>query len=231
MGRTQALILAAMLSACDKPGAVADAPPVAADAASSDADLVDFAFTGTLLDWDSTASSVVPIANAVWTATYDSSRVATTDANGVFTIRLASYTPLLDVVMPPSSDYAIDAIAIAPPAVFYAGGTFTARAMTTTRVTTFYASVGEPFDATKGALLVHVDGEPRTVSITGDHAAAQAFDGSTWAPGASGQDVFFPNIALGGDEPMTTVTTTGALGTGSVPLAPGKLTYMAIKVD
>ncbi len=241
MGRASALILVVAASACGESTAAHDAIPsvdAALPDAPLDADLVNFKFTGSFLDWDSTTTTPCPIVGATWTATYDSSRVATTGADGTFTIALAPYTPLLDISPPsgptsctnPASSYALPGIAIATPAVFYAGGTFQARSMTMARVASFYSSIGASFDPTRGALYVHVDGEQRAISISSSHATAQAFDGSTWSAGSVGVGVFFPNIDLGGSmTPMTNVSFVGgAVGTGSVPLAPGAITYMGV---
>lgn len=233
MGRAPALIglgLGFALAACD---GTSDH----LDAGAADADLVSFPFTGTYLDWDSTAAAPCPIAGATWTARYDDTRVATTDDAGRFTMSLASYTPLLDVAPPaaPSAcaggSYQLRALAIAPPAVVLAGGTFTARAFTPARAATFYASFGAAFDLAHGNVLVHVNGAPRELSISSAHDPAQIFDGAVWAAGATGADVMFPNIELGGGATaMTTVSVAGgnALGLGSVPLEPGTITYMAV---
>ncbi len=226
MGRAPALIVLG-LAACDGSAPAPDAAP--------DADRVSFPFTGTYLDWDSTAASPCPIAEARWTAHADNARVADTDDEGRFTISLASYTPLLDVQPPamPSAcangSYAIHGIAIAPPAVVLGGGVFTARSLTMTRATSFYAGFGSAFDATRANLLIHVNGAPRDLSISSAHGPAQMFSGSSWSAGATGGDVLFPNIDLGGLE-TTTVTVAGgnALGLGSVPLAAGTITYMAV---
>lgn len=222
MGRASALILLA-LAACDDAASPPDAAP--------DADLVDFAFTGTFLDWDSPC----PIAGATWTATYDDQRTTTTDASGAFTLSLASYTALVDVTPPAERSacaggtYALPGIAIAPPAVSLANGVVVARSMTQSRVATFYAAIGAPFDPTRGHLLVHVNGTPRAFSIAEPHAAPQASDGSAWSAGDTGADVFFPNIEI----PLSkraTVTVAGgnAIGLGAVQLAPGAITYMTV---
>jgi hypothetical protein len=236
MGRASALIVLLALGCGDNtsPGA---APGLRSDAAAApDADLVDYQFTGIYLDWDSTTAAPCPIVGATWTTHYDASRIATTDANGAFTIPLASYLAELDIAPPavassctaPPSPYQLPAAAIVPPAVFYAGGHFVARALTAARVSTFYAAVGSAFDAARAQLLVHIDGPARAVSITSPHAAEQAFDGTRWAAGSTGGDVYFPNIDVTGSM-MTTVTVAGgAIGTGSLALHSGAIMYMTV---
>lgn len=216
MGRAPALIVVA-LAACDGATPAPDAPV--------DADLVDFPLTGTFLDWDSTAATPCPIAGATWVAHYDDQRSAITDTDGTFTLRLASYATLLDVTPPKtaatcaSGTYVVPGIAISPPAVVLGGGVVVARAFTQSRM--------PAFDATRGALLIHVIGAPRAFSISAPHAPEQAFDGTAWATGAIGTDVYFPSI----DVPITkltivTVAGDDAIGLGSVPLAAGAITYM-----
>jgi hypothetical protein len=238
MGRAPALIA---LAACHGGHAATDAmifdAPAAIDAIDAPISCgTGYRFAGRYLDWDSTEAAPCPIAGATWTARDNSSRTATTDATGAFSLCLESYLPFLVVAEPtaPSScasgSYAMPATAISQPAVFFAGGAFVARAMTADRVTTFYASFGSSFDATRGNLLVHVDGGPRTVSISSASDPPQAFDGAVWAASTVGGDVLFPNIDLGSAmSPQTTVTVTGgAIGTGSVPLAAGAITYIAV---
>lgn len=241
MGRAPALtLLAAIASACDgnaddvaRPDATIDAVP---DAMPPDTDFINFPFTARFLDWDSTASTPCPIVGATWTVRFDKSRVATTDVNGTLTIPLTNYLPLLDITPPaaastctnPNSTYTIPGIAVAPPAVVLAGGNYVVRSLTMARVASFYGAVGAPFDATRGNLFVHVDGESRAVSISSPHAPVQVFDGDSWGPGATGTDVFFPNIELAANA-MTIVTVAGgAFATGAVPLAPGAITYMTV---
>lgn len=239
MGRAPALIAILAFAACGEDVSNGDAGVDDAHPGAIDADLVNFSFTGTFLDWDSTTTAPCPIVGAKWYATYDDSRVAITDADGAFSIRLASYTPLLDVVPPANASgcangsYPQHGIAIAPPAVVAAGGAFQARSMTTARLSTFFASIGTPFDPARGHLLVHVNGVPRSLSITGNHGLPQTFDGAVWTAGDAGRDVFFPNIEITGTTPMTTVAVTGgnALGLGAVPIAAGAFTYMAVVLN
>ena len=226
MGRASALILF-VLGCGSGAHATVDASTPPPDA-GIDADLVDFTVTGTYLDWDSTAAHPCPIAGATWTAHYDNTRTAVTDATGGFTIRLAVYLWLLDLQQPTgpstcaSGSYTIGANAIITPAVYYAGGHFVMRSLTDAR------AAGFAFDPARGNLLVHVDGPAREVAISSISDPAQAFDGSTWAAGATGQDVFFPNIDLT-DTTMPAVSVSGgAVGTGSIPLAAGTLTYMTV---
>ena len=230
MGRASALIGLALLAGCGSshPAATDGATPPA-DAAV-DADLVDYSVMARYLDWDSTASQPCPIVGAKWYADLDVSRVAFTDDTGSFAIRLASYLWYLDVEQPaspsacasPASSYTIGAHALVTPAVYYAGGHFVMRSLTDARAASY------SLDPIRGHLYVHVDGPPRAVSIDSTSDPAQAFDGSTWSPGDTGSDVFFPNVDLAGTTMPTVSVDGGAMGTGSVPLVAGTITYMTV---
>ena len=79
----------------------------------------------------------------------------------------------------------------------------------------------------KAFVMVHVDGNQRAIALIAGHGTAQAFNGSTWAAGEQGTDVFFPNVDLGSGS--TTLTAVGgAIGTGSIPLQAGKLTLVTL---
>jgi hypothetical protein len=118
-------------------------------------------------------------------------------------------------------------IAVANKAVILAGGFFSIRTFTEARRTSFFQAAGLTFDPTKAQVFVHVDGTPRAVSIEAAHGAAQAVSGTTWGPGDTGHEVFFPNVDPGGGSTMLMVAG-GAIGTGSIPLAAGKFTYLAV---
>jgi hypothetical protein len=232
VGRAPALIALLACAACDG----SDGGPDDGGPAGTDADLVNFMFDGRILDWDSTLAAPCPVVGAKLVATYDDQRHTVTDVNGDFTILLAPYTPLLDITPPAvvsacaSGTYEMPGIAIAPPAVEPAGHKFVARFMTPARIASFYAGIGSPFDATRGHVFIHMNGNPRPFSVTGAHGPAQSFNGAAWVAGDAGTDVFFPNIELTGMTPMTTVTVAGgnALGLGGVPLAAGSITYMSV---
>lgn len=240
MGRAPALIAAVLATACEMSSnvtvdaAIPDAPIVSDGAI--DADMESYPFIGAMLDWDSTTAAPCPIVGAKWVTQYDTSRVGTTDADGAVTLPLTSFTQLVDVEPPlttttcstPQGSYQIRGLAIVPPAIHYGGGHFVARSFTTARAASFYASFGSSFDATRAQLLVHLDGPPRAVSITRAHAGAQAFDGTTWSAGASGVDVYFPNIDLAGGSTTIVSVVGGAIGTGSVSLPAGKLLYLTM---
>jgi hypothetical protein len=200
----------------------------------------DASYTGDIVDWDSTEATFCGVFGAKWTVRGDATRTSTTAPNGRFQLCVKHQAQsLVDVVPPtrgsecpglsgtPMNTYQLQGVAIASDAVIAAGGAYSARAMTQARVLTMATQIGAPLAADHGQLVVHVSGTPRQVSISAPHAAAQRFDGSAWAAGDTGSDVFFPNVDLSGG--AVTVSMTGtSVGTGSYTLEPGKLTYLSV---
>jgi hypothetical protein len=199
------------------------------DAALSDGQPL--TFTGEYVDWFSTDTGFFcGIFQATFTVHGDSTRTNQTNPNGRFTLELApAQTTQIDITPPtaqsecsnPKSTYNVPGIMIADASVIASGQMISARSFTVA------AEPGVGFDSTKAQVLVHVDGTPRAVSITGTHQPTEAFDGTSWAAGDSGPNVYFPNVDPTGG--TTTISTTGtALGTGSVPIAAGTFTYVTI---
>jgi len=116
--------------------------------------------------------------------------------------------------------YAAPGIAIVDHAVADAMGEYSARSFTTMRETAF------GFDPTKAQVMVHVDGTPGSVSLSGTHDATQAFNGTAWAAGDTGVNVFFPNVDPASG--TATVTMANATGNGDVPVVAGTFTYLSI---
>ena len=196
--------------------------------------------SGEMIDWDSTETNFCGVAGAVWTVRGDVSRTKTTPPNGRLAMCLAHQAQtVLDVTPPtggsqcpglfgmPMNTYPLAAVAILPDAVLAAGARFSVRAMVQSRMTSMATQIGAPFDSSAGQLYVHVDGPARQVSISAGHAATQQFDGTRWAAGDTGSDVFFPNVAIAGGAVAVSVSG-GAVGTGSYTLEAGKMTYLTV---
>lgn len=200
------------------------------------------AFTGDIVDWDSTEASFCGVFGAKWTVRADPACTATTAPNGRFQLQIphqaqtsvditppAAASPCPGLSGTPMNTYQLPGVAIASDAVISAGAPFSfrARAMVQARVATLFAQIGQPLATDHGQLVVHVIGTARPVALSAAHAATQRFDGTGWAAGDTGSDVFFPNVDLGGG--AVTVSMTGAsIGTGSYALDPGKLTYLSV---
>lgn len=142
---------------------------------------------------------------------------------------------LLDVTPPagnspcatPASPYPMAGIAVANRDVIRAGAFFSVRTFTEARRTSFFQQAGFSFAPALAQVFVHVHGTPRAVSIAANHGPTQAVAGTAWAPGDTGHEVFFPNVDPGAGSTMLSVSG-GAIGTGSIPLAAGKFTYVTV---
>jgi hypothetical protein len=196
--------------------------------------------SGEMIDWDSTETAFCGVAGAVWTVRGDASRTKTTPPNGRLAMCLAHQAQTVLDVTPsgathcpglsgmPMNTYPLAAVAIIPDAVLSAGATFSVRAMMESRMASMATQIGIPsFDLGAGQLYVHVDGAARQVSISATHAATQRFDGTSWAAGDTGSDVFFPDVAIGAG-PVAISVAGGAVGTGSYTLEAGKMTYLTV---
>ncbi len=194
-------------------------------------------FTGEFVDWDSNdGAGFCGIFGAHWTVHGDTT-TDSTNPNGRFELCLNPGETQVDIVEPTDASqctvdmgtYAIPGIAIANRAVIATNKLFSSRSMETSRETTFYASFSATFDQAMGQLFVHVEGTQSPISIDATSLAAQAFDGTTWAAGATGVDVFFPNITLPlGGTTNVTIGGAGGIGGGAVPLAAGTITYVTV---
>jgi len=211
-------IAAIMVTGCSGGGGGVDAAPES--------------FMAEYVDWDSSGTGVFcGIFKATWTSHDSATATITTNPNGRVTLSLPpaprmriDITPPTDgseCTTPTGQTYNIPGIAIVDRAVNDAGGEYSTRAFSTTRATAF------GYNAAKAQVLVHVDGTPRSVTLTGTHDATQAFDGTTWAAGDTGVNVFFPNV-----DPSAATGTVGmsgaSAGTGDVPLVAGTFTYLSI---
>ena len=228
------LALALACAACgDDGGKAADAsiPTVDIDNGSCGDQL---RFTGEYVDWDNDAS-FCGINEALFEVS--GGAMDTTAPNGRFDLCIPSgpATVTLDIIPQatpsqctvPASSYTLPGIAIANKAVILAGVFWSGRNFTTARRDNFFLAIGQTFDAAKAQVFVHVEGTPRPVAITAAHGATQAVTAMQWDPGDTGHEVFFPNVDVDGGTTMLSVTG-GALGTGSIPLAAGKITTVSL---
>jgi hypothetical protein len=194
-------------------------------------------FTGEYVDWD-TDTAFCGISDATVDVEGDGA-TDTTAPNGRFDLCIPRTTPTTKLIVTqptamsqcsnPASTYTVPTILFANNAVILAGGFFSGRAFTTARQTSFYQAAGITFDATKAQVFVHVNGTPHAVSLAAAHAAPQAIVATTWAPGDTGKNVFFPNVDVGSGT-TTLMVSGGAIGTGSIPLIAGTITNVSVLV-
>jgi hypothetical protein len=188
-------------------------------------------FTGEYVDWDSTDTAFCGIMGASFEVRGSTAAPDHTAPNGRFVLEVpGTATSLVDITPPTSPSgcttsamnqtYAMPGIAVADPAVIATGQLVSLRDFTTARQST----LGATLDSGKGHVFVHVDGTQAQVSLSTTSDMPQAWNGTMWAAGAQGVNVFFPNVAPG----MATVSMGSAIGGGSVPVEAGKITYVTL---
>ena len=192
-------------------------------------------FTGEFVDWDND-TSFCGIFEALLQVQGDGA-MDNTAPNGRFegicipnaTVTLLDVTPSTasSPCTTPPSPYPMAGIAVANKAVILAGGFFSIRTFTTARRTSFFQAAGLTFDPARAQVFVHVDGTPRAVSLAAAHDAPQAVSDKTWSAGDTGHEVFFPNVDPSAGQATISVAG-GAIGTGTIPLAAGKFTYLTV---
>jgi hypothetical protein len=226
------MLILVTLTACGDDGGTVDATTAVDIDNGSCGDML--RFTGEYVDWDSDAAfcgvfgAVLEVAGG--------GGMDSTSPNGRFDLCIPdSPTITLEVTQPsgnspcavPASGYTVDTIIVADQAVILGGGFFSARAFTTGRQATYFASIGEAFDPTKAQVHVHVEGPARAVSLGVAHGPTQAVAATSWGAGDTGKEVFFPNVEVGAGTTMLTVAG-GAIGTGSIPLIAGTITNVTV---
>ena len=177
--------------------------------------------TGEYVDWDSTEASFKGVMGAKFTLQSDATKTASTAPNGRFIMPcIAPQDGVIDVMPMTGSSY-VPGLVIVNKAVIQTGAMLSYRTFTTTRGADF------GFDAAKAAVFVHVEGTPRAVTVAGA-GSPFAFDGSTWAAGNTGQNVYFPGV-VPGITGMAMVSMSGTtVGAGNVEVAAGKITYVTL---
>ena len=211
------------------PDAAIDAPPDAPPPVM---------VAGEYIDWDSAATAFCGIFMAKYQVQGDTA-MATTPPNGRIrvTVPPGQGTALVRLNLTPPTDptqcatasgtYTVPGIVAIQYAVIATGQTFSARAFTDTRRTSFFQQVGLTYDAAKAQVVVHVDGTMRAVSIMATHDTAIAFDGTQWAAGTTGMDVYFPNVDVGSGMVGVTMGSPD-VGEGQYPVEAGKVTYVTL---
>ncbi len=193
-------------------------------------------FTGEIVDWDSTETKFCGVFNAALTVRTTNGDTDMSNPNGRFELCVPPGNgALVDVVQATTASqcssmpgtYTIGGMLFAEQAVIDLHAMFSARSITSARLTTFFTQVGQAYDPTKGQVFVHVEDTQHPVAISSTHATTMAWDGSKWAAGNTGINVFFPNVDVGTG--TTTISVTGnATGAGSYPVVANQFTWVTI---
>jgi len=184
--------------------------------------------TGELVDLDSTNAAFAGVSNAQFTQRGGAGMDATSP-NGRFEMCVASTTSYLFDVDAPATH--ADSIAYFEAEAIEGGRMISFRTWTGGRAQSFYTSLGLTFDPAKAHVLVFAAGDRSQLTLSGgSHGTVVAGNGGettgayTWAAGASGRYVLFPNV----DPTAGEVMVIGDLsGPHLVPVAAGKITQVA----
>ena len=225
----RAIPLVLLITACGgNGGSSVDATPVVDIDNGSCGDQLNF--TGELVDWDSSTASFCGINNALFEG---GGAMDNTAPNGRFEMCIPRSGSTQITITPPAAasscqnlpgSYTLGAIGVANSATILAGAFWSGRLFTMERA----ASLGVTLDPAKAHVVVHVDGPARGVALAATHGPVTAYNGTTWAPGESGTDVFFANVDVPPNNATTVSVVGGAIGTGSIPLAAGKVTLVTV---
>ena len=224
------LLLAAVvgaLPACgDDGGKTADA---AVDAAPP------VAFTGEVIDWDSDhGAAFCGVYMAKLTLHGDTTNVDTTAPNGRIMMMVPDAPTVRVDLAPPTGAsqcstggmYQLPGIIITGKTVLDSGKQASYRLIGMTRLPAWFGQFGLTFDATKAIVFVHVEGTPAAVKSSAAHDAPVAGTEAAWAAGNVGQNVVFPNTAVGTSD-VAFVAGNG-LGAQTVPTEAGTITYITL---
>jgi len=184
--------------------------------------------TGELVDIDSTNAAFVGVADAEFTQRGGTAMDATSP-NGRFEMCVPSTTSYLFDVNAPATHG--DGIAYFEAEAIGGGRTISFRTWTPARAQTFYTERGLTYDPTKAHVFVFAAGDVSNLTLSGgSHGTVQAANGGettgayTWAAGAAGRYVLFPNVDATAGEVMVIGDLSGP---HTVPVAAGRITFVA----
>lgn len=179
-------------------------------------------FTGELLDWDSGGMvGFLGVAFAEVALRSDPAMADTTAPNGRWEMCITPANGLADVSPMSGSDYVAGMIVVNR-TVLSSLPVQSYRSFKSTRAADF------GFSASLAHVFVHIKGGSRTVTTAAAPATMQTFtEGSGWAAGNTGTDIYLGNIAVSAETTLT-VTGGGVTGPTTIPLSPGQFTYVTL---
>jgi hypothetical protein len=184
--------------------------------------------SGDLVDWDSTSASFLGVFDAKLSLPGSSMPLLSTPPNGRIETCVPAVFPLrFDLDAP--ADY-LDGTLVIQREALTSLRPLNLRSITLARAGSFFTGRGLTFDPNRAQVVVFLAGDLAQVALDRAHDAVQAGnDGAqpgtvVWTAGDTGRYVLFPNV----DTAQPTAMLTGLAVPLSVPLAPGKLTLVAI---
>lgn len=221
------LIAAVLLPACgDDGGKTVDA---AIDAAAP------VAFTGEMIDWDSDhGAAFCGVYNAKLALHDDATNIDTTAPNGRIMMMVPDATTVRVDVMPPTGAsqcstgglYQLPGIIITGKTVLDSGKQASYRMVGMTRLPAWFTQFGLTYDPSKAIVFVHVEGTPAAVKSSAAHDSPVAANEAVWEANNVGQNVVFPNSAVGTSD--VSLDLSNGIGAQTVPTVAGTITYITL---
>jgi len=201
-----------------------------------DAAAAQVTFTGEMIDWDSDHGAAFCGVYNVSLAQHDNA--ANTDKtapNGRMVMMVPDNASVrIDVTPPPGASecattvglYQLPGIIITGKGQLDSGKDNSFRMIGMNRIPTWFSQFGLTYDAAKAIIFVHVEGTPVAVKSSAASDTAIAGTEAQWAAGSTGQNVVFPNAAVG----TSAISLDGvtALNAQTVPTVAGTITYITL---
>jgi hypothetical protein len=214
------------LPACGDDGGKTDA---AIDAAAP------VAFTGELIDWDSDhAGAFCGVYMATLTEHDATTNTDTTAPNGRIMMMVPDAASVRIDVTPPTGAsqcssgglYQLPGIIITGKTVLDSGKQASYRLLGMTRLPAWFSQFGLTYDPAKAIVFVHVEGTPAAVKSSAAHDSPVAADEAVWSANNVGQNVVFPNSAVGTSD--VSLDLSNGIGAQTVPTVAGTITYITL---
>jgi len=193
------------------------------------------AFTGEIIDWDSDhGAAFCGVLSAKLAQHDDATNTYTTPPNGRIMMMLPDATSVRVDVTPPTGAsqcstgglYQLPGIIITGKTVLDASKQASYRMVGMTRLPAWFTQFGLTYDATKAIVFVHVEGTPAAVKSSAAHDSPVAANEAVWEANNVGQNVVFPNSAVGTSDVSLDIS--NGIGAQTVPTVAGTITYITL---
>ena len=203
---------------------------------SPDAAAAQVQFTGEMIDWDSDHGALFcGVFNASLAEHDNAANTDKSAPNGRMIMMVPdNNTVRIDVTPPTGASqcasniglYQLPGIIITGKGQLDAATNISFRMIGMNRVPTWFSQFGLTYDPAKAIIFVHVEGTQVAVMSSAASDMPIANTEATWTAGAVGQNVVFPNAAVG----TSAISLDGvtALNAQTVPTVAGTITYITL---
>jgi len=203
---------------------------------TTDAAAAQVLFTGEMIDWDSDHGVLFcGVFNASVVEHDNPANTAKSAPNGRMMLMVPDNASVRVDFTPPTGTspcapnaglYQLPGIMITGKAQLDAGTFISFRTIGMDRLPTWFSQFGLTYDPAKAIIFVHVEGTQVAVKSSAASDPPVADTEATWTAGAVGQNVVFPNAAVG----TSAISLDGvtALNAQTVPTVAGTITYITL---